>query len=504
MKKLVALLLVAVLALTMCSIAAAEDKPTLKIMTQYQTYNFADQPASAWIKEMTGYDVEWYMLPAENAEQALLMQISAGEMYDMLMGMTPSAVNKLQEAALLLPLNDLVEEYGQVMKSHISDGAWKTVTAEDGTIYGLPRENALPLQEGDDMYGLQQYGLMFNMTLMKEMNLELPKTLDQFYAVCEAYTKATGKPAFTHNNNVWETNSIMPAFGMGLPVWYPTESGTMVHRLYHPGLEGYISFMQKMYANNLLDPDFPINSGANAKEKFCNGTSLCYVSAFFNYDNVASGFAALGETPDLYFVPGLVQNEGDKPVLYRAAGINSVMAIPYNSEHPVDAMKWSECISIDENFQKIYVGIEGEHHTRDENGAYWPVYPNFNDLVNSDKFAVSPSTAGSFQMWQARARKTPTIAASFAQVNEGVRDFDIRFVWETFAAGKTAVAENETAINTIINDTLMKLIVEGGDVAATIAQIKEEVKEEGWDEYAAAYADFYAEYADVYDWAVAD
>ena len=500
MKKLVSLFLALVLVLSVCSFAVAEEKPTLKVMNLNQTYNFEDQPQHQQLIDMTGYNIEWYMTPAENGTQMVMLQVASGEKYDLLYHQSADLITQLYDAGLLMPLNDLLEEYGQNILPNPSAAAWKTCTSEDGEIFAIPTESFLP--QGDaSKYGLQQYGIMFNMDIMKEMGLELPSTIDEFYAVCKTYTEATGNPAFTAAKGAWEIHSIMPAYGMGTANWYAA-GDEIVHRLNHPGLEDYVAFMQKMYAEGLLDPDMPINSSANAMEKFTTGRALCMVSAFFNYDSVASGFAAAGTTPTLHFVPGLTLNEGDTPVLYRVASVNFLTAIPANAEHPEDVMKWLNIISEAENNKSIYIGEEGVHYQIID-GGYWPIQPAFGEKLNADKFVAFPSTAEMHTQWMARARKTDTIGASFAQINEGAENFDIRYVYEGFANGIPAVYENQTAIDTFVGDELIKLIVEGGDVAASIAAIREEAKSDyNFDEMQEAMNEWYTEFASVYDWSI--
>jgi len=500
MKKLVSLFLALVLVLSVCSFAVAEEKPTLKIMNMNQTYNFEDQPQHQQLIDMTGYNIEWYMTPAENGTQMVMLQVASGEKYDLLWHQSADLITQLYDAGLLLPLNDLLEQYGQDIINNPSAAAWKTCTSEDGEIFALPSEAFLP--QGDaSRYGLQQYGIMFNMDIMKELGLELPSTIDELYNVFKAYTEATGNPAFTSAKGAWEIHSIMPAYGMGTAVWYAA-GDEIVHRLNHPGLVDYVTFMQKLYAEGLLDPDMPINSSANAMEKFTTGRCLSMVSAFFNYDSVASGFAAAGTNPELLFVPGLTLNEGETPILYRAASVSYHSAIPANAEHPEDVMKFLNILSQPENNKAIYIGEEGVHYEI-KDGGYWPIQPAFGEKLNADKFVAFPVIAEMHEQWMARARKTPTIGASFAQINEGVENFDVRYVYEGFANGIPAVYENQTAIDTFVGDELIKLIVEGGDVAARIDEIREEAKSDYYfDDMQEAMNEWYTEFASVYDWSI--
>ena len=150
----------------------------------------------------------------------------------------------------------------------------------------------------------------------------------------------------------------------------------------------------------------------------------------------------------------------------------------------------------------IYIGEEGVHY-QIKDGGYWPIQPAFGEKLNADKFVAFPVIAEMHEQWMARARKTDTIGASFAQINEGVENFDVRYVYEGFANGIPAVYENQTAIDTSVGDELIKLIVEGGDVAARIDEIREEAKSDYYfDDMQEAMNEWYTEFASVYDWSI--
>ena len=79
------------------------------------TYNAHDpnnDPTATAIEEKTGYHVEYFMLPVEDDLQNLLMQIGGGEKYDILR-ISETMYLELLSNGLLLPLDDLLAEYGE-------------------------------------------------------------------------------------------------------------------------------------------------------------------------------------------------------------------------------------------------------------------------------------------------------------------------------------------------------------------------------------------------------
>ena len=64
----------------------------------YQAYNYEEQPAWKIDEEITGYKTKWYALPADNADQKLLLEVSSGADYDVLLRISPEPVRAALEA----------------------------------------------------------------------------------------------------------------------------------------------------------------------------------------------------------------------------------------------------------------------------------------------------------------------------------------------------------------------------------------------------------------------
>ena len=105
------------LALSACSFAAAEEKPTLKVLGTYVGVRSrtATQPPPQ-SKNAPAIHMEYYVLPSENGMENLLMQLSSGETYDILR-IGGDMYQKLQSMNALLPLNDLLDQYGENLKN---------------------------------------------------------------------------------------------------------------------------------------------------------------------------------------------------------------------------------------------------------------------------------------------------------------------------------------------------------------------------------------------------
>lgn len=112
------------------------EKPELKVLSMYQAYNYEEQPAWKIDEEITGYKTKWYALPADNADQKLLLEISSGADYDVLLRISPNQYAQLSKQNALIDLSGFSTSTARTSRtrSAISLGspsqmkrAWSTV-----------------------------------------------------------------------------------------------------------------------------------------------------------------------------------------------------------------------------------------------------------------------------------------------------------------------------------------------------------------------------------------
>lgn len=474
----------------------SDEKPELKILTYYTGFNMEEQPSYEVVEEMTGYKVKWFNLPQENADEKLLLEIAGGTSYDLLMRMSTNQTNQLYVQNALVDLKPYLDKYGENIYEGISDMSLEALTDEDGMIYAIPHEPFDEPQPGDNPYGVLKGGIGFNSTYLEELGKDIPKNLDEFYDVLKAYTDKTGKPAFTQSAVGWN-NHILAAFGMGDPSWYEID-GEYVHRIKHPKAVEYLAFMQKLYKEGLLDNDFPVNTAETAKEKFANGTVIAYPVMFWSIDSIYNAFEAAGLDAKVKVATYLAPDAETDPVVYIRQGILNTTCIPKTAENPEHAINWFNTISDKDNFEKIYLGEEGDSYEI-KDGSYYPIFPAFDDFTNSDKFTGVAPASNVFQMWQARARKTDAMAEIYDQMNSRIDEYKTEYYYENYAASLEAVQKNKMALDTMVNDSLIQAIVDGVDPQKAIDDIIEEWDKTGGLEYEEAMKNWYKENKDKFN-----
>ena len=91
---------------------------------------------------------------------------------------------------------------------------------------------------------------------------------------------------------------------------------------------------------------------------------------------------------------------------------------------------------------------------------------DFNMYTNSDKFTTVADTDEVFKMWQARARKTPEMATAYEQMNSRVDEYNVVDYYESYFQAQ--LPAEQVALDTEINDTLIKAIAEGTDAQTVV------------------------------------
>lgn len=219
------------------------------------------------LKETTGYDVEYYALPAENADEKLVMEVAGGASYDIIQ-CSPDQFQTLMSQGALMPLNDLLDVYGQDILNGVSEDSWRAVSGEDGNIYGIPYKYP---------YAQEVQGFMVcRWDLMQEAGIEaIPTTIDEFYDCLVKLKEHFGDQyiifsgpyrSASEGNGTWIfPQAIAAAFGI-YNDWMVDEDGNVYYMTEHENFGKMIEFLSKCQQEGLLDPDWAVNTSSTVQE----------------------------------------------------------------------------------------------------------------------------------------------------------------------------------------------------------------------------------------------
>lgn len=381
------------------------EKPVLRQLGFKRNFDPNADPVAIMLEEETGYKVDYEVLPMENTDDKLNLMMSNKEEIDILK-LTASQYHKLAQEGALEPLDELLETYGQRVLSSNNDDSWETAKI-DGVTYGIPERSPRPFV--GDALGIRQ-------DVLDELGMEIPKTLDEFYDLLVAIRDKTDYIPMTGFDSI--LHQISGAFGIN-PQW-AEEDGKIINRVEQEGMEEYIQFMQKLYAEGLLDPEWPINDHAQARDKFASGKAAIMASYGWGVSGVLVPTMKDDFNTEIALIMGLEGKDGQKGAWVEATGVGFYIAIPKASKNKEHAMTYLDLKLEPTQFKKTAIGDENVHwETKD--GKMEPILPIFTDeRNNADWFNTSTIDKDYAEYWLLRTRKDVNLGNTFAAMQEQV------------------------------------------------------------------------------------
>jgi len=459
--------------------SAKEEKPVLKVLGTYTSTNLDEDFVSNLIAEKTGYKLEYHLLPEQNADQKLMLEISSGEYYDFLK-ITPTQFGLLNSSGALLDITDLLHEYAPNVMKHVSEYGWK-VTTTNGRIYGIPRE-ANGLTEESRFYGFKNNGLGVRSDILTELDLELPTTMDELYEFLAKIKNAKGGYPLT-GSSPYEP-SVLRGLGLDNAVeWYDV-NGDYVPFIKMPALVDYLAYMQKLYKDELLDNELPINKDENIKEKFINGKSWARIN--YSIVSIQNDIGALKENnPDalIHVITKIKKDPDTLPVIYDQTIAEVVECVPKSSKYPVDYVKYANLRSDLDLYLSVYLGIEGVSYYVENKDApypdYYPILPEFNKYGSGQAYYGFVPVGWRQNLWFARVRKVKEMRDEFERANSDLKNQITLKDLSAYSLGLPESQKYRAALNTYITDELRKAIVEQTDPQTAINNIIKEWEKMG-------------------------
>lgn len=267
MKKLVALFLVCMLLCTTAAFVAAEEPMIIKVLdvTTQHTEEIENNVTTRFIEEKFNVKFEWEHISQSVAAEKFNIYVQGDSLPDLIMlpetYMDVAGAFSLGVEGVLRDMTDLIAEYGPNITKHMEEDAAyaSAATAPDGAIYNIPVKT---FGRGQEVVT----HLFINAEWLKALNMEMPKTIDEFYAylkgVKENDVNGNGDP----NDEIplmqrGSASSYMAAHSTIMGAFTPTQtkSDFMLDEnnqvYFQPTADGYregLAFLAKCYAEGLL------------------------------------------------------------------------------------------------------------------------------------------------------------------------------------------------------------------------------------------------------------
>lgn len=361
MKKLLALLLACLMVLS-ASAVLAEEVPTLtRLMSPAQTPN-EDNMVLKELNERLGINFEPTYVNGNSYQEKYNALAAAGMLPDFLGFSNWTDMQEMIDNGVIMPLNDLLDQYGQEIIANRGDDLYTGYQVVDGKVYGIQAWYEAPA------------ALMVRQDWLKAVGMEMPKTLDEFYDVMYA---------FTYNDP--DGNGEDDTFGLSCTMEYPTTihfifsaygiafdrpamvDGKVVPYFMHPNYLDAVAFVRKCLDAKIIEPDFVTIANLASLEKLWNGTAGAYFGNPVGTTNNWLGRYTEETLPEFgyTYITGPDGVGGSQKVI-----ASDFVAINANCKYPEAAMKLLNYICSEEGNELVYAGVEGVYWQRNEDGTF--------------------------------------------------------------------------------------------------------------------------------------
>lgn len=363
MKKSIAILLSVLMCLTLISgIAAAEETErepyAIRIFNQLSSEKLMEDRIYQYVFDRFNIQVtEWIGPTWGDMTSQFRMLVAADDIPDYVVSQQVPGSTDFTNLILdgqIIDMTDMLADY-PALTQYLTTPTFEQMVI-DGRWWCIPRY----------FDGVCPHGITYRADWLEELHLEVPQTMDEFYEVLKAVVAAdpdgTNTTGFTVEG-IWWLNHESYAF-TGAQGWSKNADGEYVQDYTLDGYKDYMKWLNKCYAEGLLDPDFVLGKPNGSQEKVMAGR------AFAMNWNIDAGI--FEKTYD-----GLLANFPDAKLdvmappagpagQYQHANANDVLCcniISADAEKPERIMELLEFLCSEEGSFLAQNGLEGVHYT---------------------------------------------------------------------------------------------------------------------------------------------
>ncbi|MDF2669683.1 MAG: transporter substrate-binding protein [Paenibacillus sp.] len=455
-----------------------KPKPQLRELNQYAQFDPNTDAVGLYLKEKTGYDVKYDMLPVESADEKLNLLASSKEPYDF-MKLSPNQFAKLSASGALEPLDDLITKYGTNMKQVISQSSWDGVKV-GGKTYAIPEASS----------GIAvNSAFVVRQDWMDELGLKMPTNLDELYNMLKTFKDKKKVIPLTGGKDpiVQEIGTVFGMRSIASP--WKVSGNKVVHLVEDPATKEYLTYMKKLYTEGLIDAEWAINQANKLTENFTSGKAAMFKMNWANAATVTDALAKNAPTGKISIIPFLKDKDG-KNTAIGTGGISWYIVIPKWAPNKDEAMKLIDMKLDKDIFKGLAIGQEGVHHTVKE-GKYYPILPIFNDKWNNGSYFLTGTDEKNYPTyWQARVRKNEHVQKYYETYQANAKE-GLVYDALTYAPPIDAISKNGPKVNKLTEDTFIKFIT-GSEPLENYDKFVTQWKSEGGEEMIKAANEWYA------------
>ena len=230
--------------------------------------NFKDLEFFQKVEAKTNVLINWNMTAESGWNEKKSLLFASNKLPDAFYGqdiLTDIDLIKYGSQGLLIPLNDLIDEYAPNLKAVFDNNPQykAAITAPDGNIYSLPTINEINPTTHDKLF--------INKVWLDNLGLEVPSTVEEFENVLKAFKTMDANKNGNNSDEIpftFRMNSTDPynrqqglqslfgTFGLLDDIYhFVVKDGKVIYTPTRDEFKNAISWFHKLYQNGLIDKE---------------------------------------------------------------------------------------------------------------------------------------------------------------------------------------------------------------------------------------------------------
>lgn len=247
---------------------------------------FKNSYSTRLFEEKTGYKVDYNQILDQDNGKVITNILATQDSYHVLK-LDPGTYGTLQEQDSFLPLNQLLEKYGQNILDVIPKEAWAAATDENGEIYAIPEIG---------FSGMLSYALAWNKEQLQSVGInDIPETItevdDALRKLQNKYGSDSSYHAFAMQGSQADVECISAAWDLPDDYYVDSELGVMSY-IYHDKYDDYLKYMNGLQRDGIITKEWQGYTQTHILNNFVNEKIGCGYLPYWNVKTLYESMAA--------------------------------------------------------------------------------------------------------------------------------------------------------------------------------------------------------------------
>ncbi|MGG1516944.1 extracellular solute-binding protein [Paenibacillus oryzisoli] len=374
---------------------SAKNMKTMKVFAEMgpwaaqSTKNFGENLVFQEMEKKTGVKVDWVHPPAGQAKEQFNLMIASNDLPDVIVYdwfSVPGGMKKYVDDGVIVDLTPYVSKNAPNFTKLMNENpeAKKQSMDDASKFYCMPM-----LRLKDSLRVVN--GPQVRMDWLEKLNLKKPTTIDDWYNMLKAFKaqNPSGWPMtgqkFVGSNGI---GNLVEAWGTSYDFY--VDGGTIKYGPLNPQFKDALSFINKLFSEGLIDPDYMLNNREKQDAKVISGAS----GALFGVQPSNFMRTMVESGRDLKFrIDGVSWPIGPagKPYSldssYTYEVVSPCAAVTKNAKYPEEIVAWLDYAYGQEGNLLFNLGLENMTYTMKDGNA------ENTELITKNKDGLSSSAA---------------------------------------------------------------------------------------------------------------